>query len=223
MLLQKKNKKIFLYLFLFLLIATLNNKNLRNINFTKDIQINVTGLDEISNIELIDNLNFLKINNLFFLDKIEIKKIIYSNNLIEKFFIFKRYPSTLDIKIYKTKFLAQVKKNDDIFFLGSNGKLIKSNIIKKNIPFIFGDFKIQNFFELKKKIKESNFDYSKINNLFSYKSGRWDIEMDTGLLIKLPKKNPQRSLKLAAKIISKNDKKIKMIDLRQYKQIIINE
>ena len=115
MLLQK-NKKIILYLFLFIIIGTLNNRNLRNENFLKDININITGLDEISNIELINSLNLLEMNNLFFLDKKKIKKILNSNNLIENFFIFKKYPSTLNIKVYKTIFLAQLKKKDDIFF-----------------------------------------------------------------------------------------------------------
>ena len=222
MLLQK-NKKIILYLFLFLIIGTLNNRNLTNENFLKEININVTGLDEISNIELINSLNLLEMNNLFFLDKKKIKKILNSNNLIEKFFIFKKYPSTLNIKVDKTIFLAQLKKKDDIFFLGSNGKLINSNEIEKNIPFIFGDFKIENFFQLKKAITKSNFNYNKIENLFFFKSGRWDIEIEPGLLIKLPKDNIQRSLELSQKILNKNDKKIKIIDLRQYKQVIINE
>ena len=222
MLLQK-NKKIILYLFLFIIIGTLNNRNLRNENLLKDININVTGLDEISNAKLINNLNLLKMNNLFFLDEKKIKKILNSNNLIEKFFIFKKYPSTLDIKVYKTIFLAQLKKKDDIFFLGSNRKLIKSNKIVKDIPFIFGDFRIENFFQLKKAITKSNFNFNKIKNLFFFKSGRWDIEIESGLLIKLPKENIQQSLELSQKILNKNDKKIKIIDLRQHKQVIINE
>ena len=222
MLLQK-NKKIILYLFLFIIIGTLNNKNLRSENFLKDININVTGLDEISKTELINNLNLLEMNNLFFLDEKKIKKILNSNNLIEKSLIFKKYPSTLDIKVYKTIFLAQLKKKDDIFFLGSNGKLIKSNKIEKDIPFIFGDFKIENFFQLKKAITKSNFDFNKIKNLFFFKSGRWDIEIESGLLIKLPKENIQQSLELSQKILDKDDKKIKIIDLRQHKQVIINE
>ena len=222
MLLQK-NKKIILYLFLFIIIGTLNNRNLSNVNFLKDININITGLDEISNIELINNLNLLEINNLFFLDEKKIRKILNSNNLIEKFFIFKKYPSTLNIKVYKTTFLAQLKKKNDIFFLGSNGKLIKSNEIEKDIPFIFGDFRIENFFQLKRIITKSNFDYEKIKNLFFFKSGRWDIEIESGLLIKLPKENVQRSLELSQKILDKNNKKIKIIDLRQYNQVIINE
>ena len=222
MLLQK-NKKIILYLFLFIIIGTLNNRNLRNENLLKDININVTGLDEISNAKLINNLNLLKMNNLFFLDEKKIKKILNSNNLIEKFFIFKKYPSTLDIKVYKTIFLAQLKKKDDIFFLGSNRKLIKSNKIVKDIPFIFGDFRIENFFQLKKVITKSNFNFNEIKNLFFFKSGRWDIETESGLLIKLPKENIQQSLELSQKILNKNDKKIKIIDLRQHKQVIINE
>ncbi len=222
MLLQK-NKKIILYLFLFIIIGTLNNRNLKNENFLKDININVTGLDEISNTELINNLNLLEMNNLFFLDEKKIKKILNSNNLIEKSFIFKKYPSTLDIKVYKTIFLAQLKKKDDIFFLGSNGKLIKSNKIEKDIPFIFGDFTIEDFLRLKKAITKSNFNFNKIKNLFFFKSGRWDIEIESGPLIKLPKENIQQSLELSQKILNKNNKKIKIIDLRQNKQVIINE
>ena len=222
MLLQK-NKKIILYLFLFIIIGTLNNRNLRNENLLKDININVTGLDQISNAKLINNLNLLKMKNLFYLDEKKIKKILNSNNLIEKFFIFKKYPSTLDIKVYKTIFLAQLKKKDDIFFLGSNRKLIKSNKIVKDIPFIFGDFRIENFFQLKKAITKSNFNFNEIKNLFFFKSGRWDIETESGLLIKLPKENIQQSLELSQKILNKNDKKIKIIDLRQHKQVIINE
>ena len=222
MLLQK-NKKIILYLFLFIIIGTLNNRNLRNEIFLKDININVTGLDEISNTELINNLNLLEMNNLFFLDEKKIKKILNSNNLIEKSFIFKKYPSTLDIKVYKTIFLAKLKKKDDIFFLGSNGRLIKSNKIEKDIPFIFGDFTIENFFQLKKAITKSNFNFNKIKKFFFFKSGRWDIEIESGLLIKLPKENIQQSLELSQKILNKNNKKIKIIDLRQHKQVIINE
>ena len=219
----QKNKKIILYIFLFIIIGTLNNRNLRNENFLKDININVTGLDEISNTELINNLNLLEMNNLFFLDEKKIKKILNSNSLIEKSFIFKKYPSTLDIKVHKTIFLAQLKKKDDIFFPGSNKKLIKSNKIGKDIPFIFGDFRIENFFQLKKAITKSNFDFNKIKNLFFFKSGRWDIEIESGLLIKLPKENIQQSLELSQKILDKDDKKIKIIDLRQHKQVIINE
>jgi cell division protein FtsQ len=220
---QQKSRKILLYLFLFLIIGTLNNKNLNNIDLTKISKINVIGLDEKNNLELIKNLNFTRIDNLFFLDKEKIKKIISSNTLIEKYSVFKKYPSTLNIEINKTEFLAQLEKDGNIFFLGSNGKFIKTSNIQKDIPFIFGSFKRKNFFELKKAIDETNFDYKEIENLFFFKSGRWDIQTHTGILIKLPKKNLKNSLDLSFSILNDNSfKKIEILDIRQSNQVIIN-
>ena len=220
---QQKNKKIFIYFFIFLVIGTLNNKNLSNNNFAKVNTISVTGLDEINNLDLHNKLDLLKVKNLFFLNKTEIKKILDSNSLVEQYSVFKKYPATLNVTVDKTKFIAKVKRNSDIFFLGSNGKLIKTDNIKKDVPFIFGNFNKKDFFELKKVIDETNFDYLEIKNLFFFKSGRWDIETKNGLLIKLPKNDLKKKLKLLIKFLSKNDqKKINKIDLRQNNQIIIN-
>ena len=149
---QQKNKKIFTFFFIFLIIATLNNKDLSNNNFAIVNKISVTGLDEINNLDLRKKLDLLKINNLFFLDKTEIKKILDSNNLVEQYSVFKKYPATLNVTVKKTKFIAKVKKNSDIFFLGSNGKLIQIDTVKKNVPFIFGNFDKKDFFELKKDV-----------------------------------------------------------------------
>ena len=66
---QTKSKKILLYFFLFLLIGTINNKNLNNLELTKIENVTVSGLDDKNNYELINDLDFLKIESLFFLDK----------------------------------------------------------------------------------------------------------------------------------------------------------
>ena len=220
---QQKSKRIFLYLCLFFIIGTINNKYLNNASFPTINKITIVGLDDKDRIKLINDLNFLKINNLFFLNEIKIKEIMNSNSLVEKYSVFKEYPSTLNIKIDKTKFLAQIQKNGIIFFLGSNGKFTKTENKKKNIPFIFGDFKNQNFFELKKAIDETNFKYKEIKKIFFFKSGRSDIEMNSGLLLKLPLKDIKKSINLSMQILDKNVyTKIYKIDLRQYNQIVIN-
>ena len=185
--LQKKSKKIFIYLFVFLIIGTINNKDVNKINFTKISKITVSGLDNKNNFELLNSLNYLKVSNLFFIDQHKIKRVVEANNLVEKYSISKKYPSTLDVKINRAIFLAQFQRNNIQFFLGSNGKFIKGENITKNVPYIFGDFKIQNFFELKNAIDETNFNYNEVKNLFFFKSGRWDIETKNGILIKLPK------------------------------------
>ena len=221
---QQKSRKILIYIFLFLIIGTLNNKNLIKTNFIKLNTITVTGLEEKNNIDLINNLNFLKFDNLMFLDKSQIVDIIGSNTLIEKFFVFKKYPSTLNIEIQKTEFLAQTKKENKNFFLGSNGKLTRTDNLRSDIPYIFGEFKNKDFFKLKEAVDESNFRYNQIKKLFFYKSGRWDMEMNNGLIIKLPKEGVKDSLKLLIIFLDHDKKKnIKEVDLRQNKQIIIND
>lgn len=220
---QQKSKKIFLYIFLFFFIGTLNNKNLNNINFLKISEIKITGLEEDKILELINNLDFLKFDNLFLLNKKKIDEIVRSNNLVEEYSVFKKYPSSIYIEIKKTEFLAYVRKNDNNFILGSNKKLVEIKDLKKKIPFIFGNFRNENFFELKKLIDETNFDYNKIRNLFFFQSGRWDIETNSGIIIKLPKKDLKESLVIAINILTDNQfKKIRTIDLRQINQIILN-
>jgi cell division protein FtsQ len=220
---QRKSKKILIYLFLFLIIGTLNNKEINNFELTKITKIGVVGLDQKNNIEIKNSLDYLKKNNLFFLNKLKITDLINSNSLVENFSVYKIYPSSLNILISRAKLLAQVEKNGEIFYLGSNGKLIKEIGIKVKLPFIFGDFDNESFFELKKKIDKTNFNFNEIKNLIFFKSGRWDIETTSGVLIKLPKTDLKRYIDLFVIILREDhNKEISKIDFRQSKQIIIN-
>ena len=221
--LQQKSKKILVYFFLLLIIGTLNNKNLNNTNLTNVEKILIQGLDEKNNFQLENDISILNINNLFFLKKKRIEEIIKKNNLVENFVVFKKYPSTLYIKVHQTKFLAKMIKNNENFYLGANGKLTKIIDPSIDLPIIFGDFSNQSFFELKKAIDQTNFKYDEIKRLFFFKSGRWDIETKDGLLVKLPKDELKKTLKLYLNFISENkNEKFDMIDLRQPDKIIIN-
>ena len=109
------------------MIATFNNKNLNNVNFAEIKYISIKGLDIINNSQLENDIKFLIKNNLFFLNKTKVSEVISSNNLVENYSVFKEYPSTLNITINKTIFLAKLKKNNQNFILGSNGKLIEAS------------------------------------------------------------------------------------------------
>ena len=220
---QLKNRKIFLYIFLLLFIGTINNKNLDKSLAMNISEIVVTGLEKKDSLDLVNNLKFLEVENLFFLKPNEIKKIVEDNNLVERYKIFKEYPSRLIIEIKKTDFLAQTRRDGNFFFLGSNGAFIKTSTKQKNIPFIFGDFKNSNFFELKRIIDGSTFKFNEIKNLYFFKSGRWDIETSEGLMIRLPKDNPEDAIKLLIGFLDQGKKNINTIDLRQKNQIVIDE
>ena len=218
------SKKIIFYIFLIIFLSTLNSKHVAEIRFKNVDQITVIGLQENEKQDLLNDLQLLNLNNIFFLKKFELTNKLEANKLIENYTIFKKYPSSIVIKVNKTKFLANVFNNGKSFVLGSNGKLIESIEKKSNLPNIFGEYDKDSFFNLLKSIKNSNFRISNIKNLYFFKSGRWDIETKLDVIIKLPKDNLKDSLNLSLDILNNNEfKKVKILDLRQHNQIIINE
>ena len=221
---QQISKRIIIYFFLFIFLGTVNNFNFSKFYNFKVHEIKVNGLDDIQNLEISKKLEILKLNDLFFIDRIVIDKIMSSNNLIEKYFVFKIYPQTLEIKIKKTDFLANVIKNGVNFFIGSNGNLIETNQTNSNLPFIFGSFDIKEFLNFKNTIDKSDIEYNKIEKIYFFDSGRWDIKMKEGTLIKLPISKVTKALDFSAKILlEKKFSKTTLIDLRIENQVIINE
>ena len=100
---QKKNRKILLYFFLFLLLGTAHNLYLKKLEFPKIEKIEIIGLNEKENNEISKDLNSLYLQSLFFLNNIKIEKILSSHSIIESFSIFRKFPSTLKIDVKKTK------------------------------------------------------------------------------------------------------------------------
>ena len=220
---QQISKKIIIYLFVFLILGTINNKKISKLYSKDNYVFNIVDQSKFNEDNIIKDLSKLKNQNLFLLEKNEVLTAIDSHKIVENFFVFKNYPSSLNVKIERTKFLAITKKNGSNFYIGSNGNLIQIDNKKKDLPFIFGDIEISEFLELKNIIDNSKFDYNDIKNLFYFKSKRWDIETKNGLLIKLPRENLNKSFKLLLKIINKKDiENINNIDLRQDNQVILN-
>ena len=221
---QRKSKKILLYFFLLIILGTFNNHFLIKLELPKLKNIEVLGLNEDINQKITNDLIFLKFQNLFSLKSPQIKKIIDTNNSVENYTVFKKFPSTIVIKIEETKILANLYKDSSNYFFGSNGKLIKTKNKKKDKPSLFGDFTSKEFLKLKKMIDKSKLKYTDIKNIYFFNSKRWDIELRNGLLIKLPEKKLLESLDLSIELTkSKNFKNISIIDARVNNQVIINE
>ena len=220
---QQISKKILVYFFLFIIFGSLNNKNLAQLKFPNIEKIKIEGL-EVENKEFQKSLDLLRMETLFNLDKLKVRELLNSNNLIEEYVISKRYPSSLEIKIIETELLALLNKKGKSFYIGSNGKLIETEDVVKNLPYIFGDPNIEKFLTLKRMIDRSKLDYIDIENLFFFPSGRWDIEISSGVLIKLPIKNIEKSLELSLNLLDyKQFDNIKSIDARPRNQVITYE
>ena len=120
--------------------------------------------------------------------------------------------------------MARLSKRGKSYYIGSNGKLIEAEDVVTNLPYLFGDPNIEKFLSLKKIIDNSKLDYKDVENLFFFPSGRWDIETFTGVLIKLPIENIEKSLELSFNLLdNKQFENIKSIDTRPQNQVIIYE
>ena len=221
---QRKSKKILIYFFLLFLVGSINNININNLKFQSIKNINVTGLENEDNSIISKKIKNLKLDNIYLINKKDINTLIESNNLVEKYFIFKKYPSSLNINIDKTSFLARISKNGKIYDLGSNGKLIENKYSNNQLPFVFGNPEIIEFFNIKKIIDESQIPFEEIESLYFFLSKRWDLELRNNIIIKLPNDNIKESLKLASEFLHNNEfKDIKIIDARIKNQIILND
>ena len=221
---QKKNKKILVYFFLLIVVSSTSNNAIENLKFDKIKNITISGLDQKNNQILLNKIEKLNLENIFFINKNNLNELINSNSLIEKYEIFKRYPNTIDVKIEKTNFFAQINKNGKTFLIGSNGKLTPVKYNNYNLPFIFGKPNINEFLNFKKKIDKSNFLYEQIEELYFFPSKRWDLKLKSNILLKLPNNFKYETLNNLNKFLKNYDgEKFTLIDARIENQIILNE
>ena len=222
--LLSKDKRILIYLFLLILFGSINNKYFANISFFKIKNTKLVGLNDVEKANLLLEFEIIKKKNIFFLQKKELIKILNSNDLIESFLINKNYPSDINIIIQKTNFLANINILDENFLIGSNKRLIKSKLSDPNLPTVLGNPSLKDFFLINDEILKSSIKLTDIKKLYFFPSKRWDLELNSGILIKLPMSNPINSLNKYFEIKSLpqfND--IKIFDMRVENQIIVNE
>ena len=219
---DKKNKVIIYLVFLFILSTTSGKLLEQNKKFSlKIVNIKVLGSTIVKNLEIQNELNSILYQNILFLEKGEISKIINKHNIIEEYNVKKNYPSTLNIEIKPAKFIAKITNHNNLI-VGSNGKLISDEQNDKILPYIFGEFNSKKFLEFKKDINKSKFNFAEFKIVYFFPSSRWDILTIDDILIKLPENNVPESLNKAYKIIASSDFKDKgIIDLRIKGYLII--
>ena len=225
---QKTDKKIF-FLFLFFLLFFLTSINSQVFIKKKESFYNlkfieVTGLDQTINLEIEENLDFLKNTNIFFLDKKILKDQIKKYKFIAKYNIIKLYPSKIILELKQAEFLAKTIKNNEMFLIGSNSKFInnKKFNIEADLPLVFGKFTAEKFIYFKKLLSKSNLNYNNIKEIFFYPSGRIDIKNKDSVTIKFPKDNLEEAINIASRILNNKNVKNNIIDLRIKNHLILS-
>ena len=215
-------KRTIIAIILLTLLTTITSQN--EINFSKFNlkKIIIKNNSLIKEEEIKKSLISIYNKNLIFLDNKEIEQKLMKNGYIESFYIKKKYPNTLEIKIIEKKPIAILFFNKKKFYLSEKIELINFKRIKEyeNLPYIFGnkdDFKIF-FFELKK----INFPISQIKKFTLFETKRWDLETLDNKVIKLPIDNYSQSLENYLNLRNKNNfKKYIVFDYRIENQLIL--
>ena len=221
---QRKSKKVLVYFFLLIIVSSISNNSINSLKLNKIQEINISGLNENDNQKLLNEIKNLRLDNIYFIKKSEIIKLINKNSLIERYEVFKKYPSTINIKIVKTNFYAKINNEGKTFLIGSNGKLTLNKSDYSELPYIFGKPNINEFLKFKKLIDNSNFSYEQIKEFYFFPSKRWDLKFDNNVLLKLPSDLTKQTLSYTYEFFKnyKGDEFV-TIDARIEGKIVLNE
>ena len=219
--------KIYLYLFLLLILFSIHNVNSTNLisNFFKIKKIILkSSIEENINQEISASLDQFHNFNIFSIKPNEVKAILNNFNIISEYKIKKEYPSVIKIELKETNILAYYFHDNEKTYLGENGKAIKNiQFVKDDLPLIVGQVDIKKFLYLKKKLINNGFKLNNFEKFYFFKSNRWDLLLKSKIMVKLPIDNLDISLSLLKNIIeNSNLNDVRIIDLRIKKRVILS-
>ena len=221
---MKKTVTVLSLILLIIMLTTFNPNNLNlGFHFFKIKQIEVKNLKFLEK-KKIENQFFNELfgSSLFILDEIKIKKILNDNDFISYLEFKKIFPSKLQIIINEKEAIAILNDKREKYYLTIDGEKIKyfENEDLEKLPNIFG--KQKNFLKIYSILMKINFPISKIKSFYHFDLGRWDILLKNKVVIKLPVKNFDSSLKNFMDIYQKiNFEKYTIFDYRIKDQLIL--
>lgn len=221
MLLKKGKKFRFLtYTLLIIVLSSINNYDFDISNTFNIKQINVDGFSKKENTEIRNEIKDIVGKNIFITKKNDFIKLNERND-IKYFAIKKIYPNKLLINLFPAKPICIILTENENIILGDNGKKLKYKIETNNLPTVLGSKNIDDIFILIKLLKISKLNYASVKDIIFFKSGRFDIKLKSGIIIKFPIKYDMEIINYGNNLLTqKKFINSKIIDLRIKNRII---
>ena len=226
---MKKLYRIPLLLIAFIFLSTYNPNK-----FDLTLEEKYTFFD-IKNIKIVNNfiirenvikekLSKIHNKNIFLVKRNDLEESLKEINFLEKIEVKKKYPDTIIIKIFETKPVANLLKNQVRYILDSSSNLIlfENNLNFNKLPYIFGVDAENNFVNFLNQLNNNSFPNKEIINFYYFQVGRWDVQLINNKIIKFPHNNVEDAIKKSIELLKRRDfKNYNIIDLRIDGKIIV--
>ena len=222
---MRKKFLIFFIILTFFFISSYNPRSSKNIfiNLFQIKKIEIKNNKILSKNDILNEIKPIFGKSLFLFNSDELFDLISRVDFVDSAEIKKIYPSTLKITIKEKNPVAILLIDKKKYLVSSSGEQI--NFIDNNkfndLPVIFGT-DIKKFQILYKTLETINFSIDEINSFYFFKIGRWDIKLNSGVLIRLPQNKYRESLENFIKVNSEIKNKYKIFDYRIENQLILN-
>ena len=226
---MKRFYKIILLLIALIILSTFNPKEFSLVEKKSDALFKIENIEIINNFltnksEIKEKLSAIHKENIFFIKREDIERPLKKIDFLHKIEVKKRYPSTVIIKIFETKPVAILFKNQVKYIIDSSSNLIslKKDMDLNNLPGIFGEGAENNFINFLNQLEKNNFPNKQIKNFYYFQIGRWDLQLLNNKIIKFPHNNIEVAIIKSIELLDhKNFKSYNIIDLRIDGKIIV--
>ena len=226
---MKKLYKIILLLTILIFLTTYSPNKVtffnKNNNFFFKIQnIEITNNNKINKTDIINKLNHIYNKNILFISNNDISEPLKTVNYLEKIEVKKKYPDTIVIKIYETKPVGILFKNNTKYIIDTVSNLItfNDNLVNNNFPNIFGKDAERDFINFFEQLKNNKFPRKQVKNYYYFQVDRWDVKLTNNQIIKFPSKKRKEAIQQSVQLLNHKDfKNYKVIDLRIHGKIVV--
>ena len=226
---MKKLYKIILLLTILIFLTTYSPNKItffnKNKNFFFKIQnIKIKKNNKINKTDIINKLNHIYTKNILFISNDDISESLKTVNYLAKIEVKKKYPDTIVIRIYETKPVGILFKNNTKYIIDTVSNLItfNDNLVNNNFPNIFGKDAERDFINFFEQLKNNKFPRKEVKNYYYFQVDRWDVKLTNNQIIKFPSKKRKEAIQQSVKLLNHEDfENYKVIDLRIHGKIVV--
>ena len=220
--LRSKDKKIKIYFYIILLILLSTIYNINYYSFFEDTF-------KIKKIKIFpDNIFFDEVNNLFnqnifTVNKTNLKQLLIEYPFLKSIEIKKIYPDTLEVLIIKSEPIAVINSKESFTYLGDNGRIFKHSKGYNSLPLLKGEIDITRAMNILNLLDESSYKLENINEIIFFPTKRIDIILKDGKTLKFPTTINLKYINRTFKFLKAMNIEKQIVDFRIIGKIILKD